>query len=224
MDDKLLESVKIQLDELKNQWDDMLVRSKYEDVSDLPDVEVISLITQVRATIKRISLVNSEYTKQAQNIISTDGYPGYKLQHLMGVVNALHHDLNLEYIGSIVEITHADVFDNYLDMANHLLEKKYKDPAAVIAGTTLEIHLRKLCLKNDIEVFKDHKKKLYKRAEGLNGELKSKEVYATLDNKNITAWLDLRNDAAHGKYKEYNSSQVKNMILGIEDFMNRYPT
>jgi len=114
MDDKLLELAKAQLDEIKNQWDDMLVRSEYEDVSDLSDMEVISLITQASAAIKRISLLNSEYTKQAQSIISENGYPGYKLQHLMGVVNALQHDLNSGYIESIVEITHADIFDSYL--------------------------------------------------------------------------------------------------------------
>ncbi len=223
MSHKLLELAHEQLTEIQNQWKTMLARSEYEDVSDLSDLEVISLITQASAAIKRISFANSEYFKQAQNIISIDGYPGYKLQQLMGVIVALHHDLTEGYIESIEEITHADVFDNYLDMADHLLDKNYKDPAAVIAGTTLEIHLRKLCIKNNIEIFKDDKKSNYKKAEGLNGELKSKEVYVTLDNKNITAWLDLRNDAAHGKYGNYNNTQVVNMIQGIKDFMDRNP-
>ena len=223
MNAKLLESAIEQLTEIINQWNNMLSRSKYEDVSDLSDLEVISLVTQASAAIKRTSLSNSEYIKQSQKIVSMDGYPGYKLQQLIGVVDALKHDLKRGYIESIEEFIHADVFDDYLDMTTHLMDKKYKDPAAVVAGTTLEIHLRKLCARNGIEVFKDREEDIYKKAEGLNGELKNKEVYVVLDNKNITAWLELRSHAAHGRYEKYNIRQVEAMIMGIKDFIDRNP-
>jgi hypothetical protein len=42
-----------------------------------------------------------------------------------------------------------------------------------------------------------------------------------LDQKNVTAWLDLRNKAAHGKYTEYQKDQVELMMQGVTQFMAR---
>jgi glutaredoxin len=35
------------------------------------------------------------------------------------------------------------------------------------------------------------------------------KVYSLLDQKNITAWLELRNKAAHGEYEKYVAQQVE---------------
>jgi hypothetical protein len=45
----------------------------------------------------------------------------------------------------------AEVFTDFIEMAEHLLEQGYKDPAAVVAGSVLEEHLRQLCHKNAID-------------------------------------------------------------------------
>ena len=37
----------------------------------------------------------------------------------------------------------------------------------------------------------------------------------------VTNWLAIRNDAAHGKYKEYNEDQVKLLLQGITEFVAR---
>ena len=101
-------------------------------------------------------------------------------------------------------------------MAEYLLEEGYKDPAAVITGSTLEEHLRKLCIKNGIDIETMSKGKLGpKKADRLNSELAKEKVYSKLELKSVTAWLDLRNKAAHGKYTEYNDNQVKQMIMGV---------
>lgn len=39
----------------------------------------------------------------------------------------------------------AEVFVDFLQQAEHLLDEEYKDPAAVIAGSVLEDGLRRLC-------------------------------------------------------------------------------
>lgn len=44
-----------------------------------------------------------------------------------------------------------------------------------------------------------------------------------LEQKSVTAWLDLRNKAAHGEYSEYNENQVKQLIIGVRDFIVRNP-
>jgi hypothetical protein len=60
-----------------------------------------------------------------------------------------------------------------------------------------------------------------KKADLLNAELTKSHVYNNLDQKAVSAWLDLRNKAAHGRYGEYNDKQVENMIQGVTEFMAR---
>jgi hypothetical protein len=103
-------------------------------------------------------------------------------------------------------------------MAEHLVIQGYKDPSAVLVGTVLEEHLRKLCLKNGLTVTVGT---AYKKADTLNAELAGANVYSKLDQKSATAWLDLRNKAAHGHYAEYTKEQVQIMLDGVRNFMAR---
>jgi hypothetical protein len=57
----------------------------------------------------------------------------------------------------------------------------------------------------------------------MNAELVAAGAYSKLDQKNITAWLDLRNKAAHGQYDTYSKEQVMILIAGIRDFIARNP-
>ena len=103
-------------------------------------------------------------------------------------------------------------------MARHLLDSGYKDAAAVIAGSSLEAHLRQLAKRWDVEVGVEPRK-----ADAINADLAKADAYSKLDQKNVTAWLDLRNKAAHGQYAEYQKEQVALMIDGIRDFLTRCP-
>jgi len=129
------------------------------------------------------------------------------------------------YTQSLVEIAHGDVFGDFLEMAQHLCESDYKDAAAVITGSTLETHLRELCRKVaiSIQVHKANGDVLPKKADNMNADLASASVYSKLDQKNVTAWLDLRNKAAHGHYGEYNKDQILIVISGVRDFITRNP-
>ena len=116
----------------------------------------------------------------------------------------------------------AELFADFLEMADHLLELGYKDPAAVIIGSVLEEHLRQLCSANSIDIeFENNEGLIPKKADRLNSDLAKENVYSKLDQKAVTMWLDLRNKAAHGKYDEYTSEQVANMYSGITEFMAR---
>jgi len=105
---------------------------------------------------------------------------------------------------AIKGIVSAEIFADFLEMAEHLLEEGYKDAAAVMIGSILEEHLRKLCDKNNIPVTVEKEGKTKpKKADTINQELFGAEVYNKLEMKQITTWLDLRNNAAHGQYGEY---------------------
>jgi len=140
------------------------------------------------------------------------------------MIEGLLHDLKKNYLKSLAKIIHGDVFEDYLEMAEHLLNEGYKDPAAVITGSTLEEHLRQLCLNNGIDIdVQTGTGQRPKRAGQINSELAKNEVYSILDQKSIIAWLDLRNKTAHGKYHEYSPKKVELMVMGIRDFINRNP-
>ena len=140
---------------------------------------------------------------------------------LLGVVQALREDLGSGYLQTLSEIAHAGIFSDFLEMADHLNGAGYKDAAAVVAGSTTESHLRELATKNAIPTHdvSGHPTK----ADKINADLAKATVYGVLDQKSITAFLDLRNRAAHGKYSEYTKDQVSNLISGITDFIKRTP-
>lgn len=57
----------------------------------------------------------------------------------------------------------------------------------------------------------------------MNADLVKAGAYAKLEQKSVTAWLGLRNDAAHGEYTAYDAKQVTLFISGIRDFIPRNP-
>ena len=52
-----------------------------------------------------------------------------------GVAQSLLEDMVAGYTRSLQELIHSDVFSDYFDMVEHLLESGYKDAAAVITGS-----------------------------------------------------------------------------------------
>jgi hypothetical protein len=137
---------------------------------------------------------------------------------LTGILEALRHDYGAGALAPIQEVIRAEVYDNFLEMAEHLLGLAYKDPAAVLIGGVLEQNLRKMCLRAGISVKKDDRPRT---ADALNAELAAKGVYGNLDQKSVTSWLDLRNKAAHAQYDAYGAEQVRLMLLGVRDFLRR---
>ena len=139
-----------------------------------------------------------------------------------GILSAAREDLTDGWLTTTRGLISAEIFSDFLEMAEYLSGEGYKDPAAVMAGSVLEEHLRQLCQKHGIATTtKKQGSPLPRKADALNAELAKKNVYNKLDQKNITAWLDLRNKAAHGKYQEYSSEQVSLMLQSVADFMVR---
>jgi hypothetical protein len=126
------------------------------------------------------------------------------------------------WLRKVKSLLAAEIFADFTEMAAHLLEEGFHDAAAVIAGSTLEEHLRQLAISAGVSVTVTSRADvLPKKADRLNNDLVAANVYGKLDQKSVTAWLDLRNKAAHGKYKEYTREQVALMHQGVLDFMTR---
>ena len=198
-----------QIDAALDLWTTCRAKSKYDDLSDLDDRSLLTEVnTVIAATIDRLAPSKSPYRESIQHI----------LPNKVGALRALRRDYDAGYLVTVQSLVRAEVFADFLEMAEHLLEQGYKDPAAVLVGGVLEEHLRTLC---DGRGIASQVRGKPKKADSMNADLASAGVYNKLDQKSVTAWLDLRNKAAHGHYSEYTADQVGNMLVGVREFTAR---
>ena len=176
--------------------------------------------TSLLAAIERLA-PGSTHVQQAQAIATASKSQHATVTGLMGVLAALRADVEAGYTQTLAELVHADVFADFLEMAEELVDKDYKDAAAVLAGSVLEEHLRKLAQKNNVTVEKPDGKP--KKADTINADLVKAGAYNKLEQKSVTAWLGTRNAAAHGDYDEYDKAQVEGLIRDVRAFMGRNP-
>ncbi|WP_211280182.1 hypothetical protein [Streptomyces lushanensis] len=206
-----------QLDGLVEEYAALVQKSKYDDASDFP-AEIRVLMNRLESAIERITVPGSVHRRQLK--VHGDLDNSFKIAEFVGIAAALRDDLKEGWTESVVEVVHADTHGDYLEMAEELLSKRYKDPAAVITGTTLEVHVRALCVKHSVDI---EVSGVPKKADTMNSDLKKAGVYGGLQQKQITAWMDLRNKAAHGNYTDYDAPQVRLFIDGVRNFMLKYP-
>ena len=198
-----------QIDSALEFWSTHRVKSQYDDLSDLPDRSISAEVdTILAATLDRLAPANSPYRESISSMMRSK----------VGALRALRRDYDAGYLSSVQSLVRAEVFADFLEMAEHLLKQGYKDPCAVLAGGVLEDHLRSLCQGRGIPLQMSGKPK---KTDSMNNDLASADVYSKLDQKNVTAWLDLRNKAAHAQYGEYNHDQVQNLLIGVREFAAR---
>ena len=187
--------------------------------------EMQELITRARAVVERVTGANSVYSTDVRRSQTREKhYEQQRLEMVIGIVRSLRADLASDSLDSLPELVRAELFSDFLEMAEHLLAEGYKDPAAVVCGSALEAHLRALCVKAGVAtLITTPRGDQPKKADTLNSDLVKANVFGKLDQKNVTAWLDLRNKAAHGHYSEYTVEQVKLMVAAVSDFIARNP-
>lgn len=163
---------------------------------------------------------HSHYREFDKALESSYDYHG---RYAVGVLRAIRDEIYGGWIDTTRGLVAAEVFADFIEMADHLLDAQYKDPAAVMVGSVLEEHLRHLCDAAGIPTDDSHAsgQSRPRKADALNADLAKAARYTKLDQKQITAWLDLRNKAAHGRYGEYTKEQVVLMLGGVRDFITR---
>lgn len=178
----------------------------------------VAMISRFQTAIERLTVPTSTYARDMERQRTAPSEP--RLRALAGIVTALRDDIRAGWLASVIELAHADTYNDYLEMAEGLSTQQYKDAAAVIAGTSLEVHLKALAAKNGINL--QASKGSSKKADTLNADLKKAGIYNALEQKQITAWLGIRNSAAHGNYNDYDDAAVKALIDGVRNFTAKY--
>ena len=134
----------------------------------------------------------------------------------LAIFRAAKDDYENGYLFNTKVLIEAEVFDDFLEQAEHLLKQGYFAPAAVIASCVLEDGLRKLGQRKIPSFPTD------KTIDPMNIELAKNGIYSALWQKKITALADLRNKAAHGKWTEFTKKDVEDMIRDVRRFMEDY--
>jgi hypothetical protein len=146
---------------------------------------------------------------------------------LRGVLVTLLRDYKAGMIRTFAELVHASVFDDLIGQAEQFLEGDYLLPAAVVLGAALEEHLRQLATKNGValQIPDGRGVPRPRMASTLNDDLHKQLVYSQPEWRQIQVWIDIRNNAAHGKaeFKETSREDIKRMIDHVRDFIRRHP-
>ena len=179
--------------------------------------ELMSIAARGGQLISRLYGHDSHYFKMFQSVVEK---PNFNLMHsnfhshvadIVGILKGVQHEIQNGLLINFRSLTQAEIFSDFLEMAEYLLGEGYKDASAVLLGAVLEDSLRKIADSNGIETLKANGKPL--SMEPLNVSLRKKEAYGPLVQKQITSWANLRNDAAHGHYDRYDAEQTKQMLL-----------
>jgi hypothetical protein len=170
--------------------------------------------TQTLAFLMATLGENSVYVEKFRQGVQR-GFPS-DVKSGQGILRAVREDVELGYLGKIQALITADIFSDFLDMGEHLVENGYVHPAASLAGAVLERGLR--------DIATEHEVKLKGREDigSLNGKCAAADVYNRLVQKKVQVWNDVRNHADHGEFEEYTEADVRNMLSGVRDFLGTY--
>ena len=131
-------------------------------------------------------------------------------QELQAILAAAKEDYEGGYLFNLRGLVKAEVLSDATEQAEALLTAGYKDPACVVAGIALEVAIKEIATRNSVSVGKLDK---------MNADLCKVGIYNVAKQKQVTAWADLRNKAAHGDWASYNEADVRDMLAGVERFI-----
>jgi len=140
----------------------------------------VSALSFLRSTFGPEHPYCSTFDKETPTAIEFHALAG------LGIMAAAKAEVLGGWNAEVTGLVSAEIFSDFLEMAEHLLSQKYKDAAAVMIGGVLEEHLRQLCRMHSMAVVHggpDHKPK---PADLLNSELAGAKIYSALDHKAVT--------------------------------------
>lgn len=207
-----------QFEPLIARYRELQVKSKYDDLSDLKEDSRI-LVGRMQAAFQRVVPASSTYALDAAKL--RDEHSRVAVHGLVALAQGLVADINDGWGTTLIELVHAETYADMIEMSRGLLDSGYKDAAAVVIGTSLELHLRALATAHQLAT-QDTKGRNVK-ADALKADLRKAGTFSQIQEKQITYWLGVRNSAAHGSYGDYSRDDVSRMIDGITTLVDTHP-
>ena len=127
-----------------------------------------------------------------------------------GIFAAAQEDYEGGYLFNIRTLAKAEVLADAIAQAKELLSAGFKDPACILARVALESALKDLAGKFSVPEGK---------LERMNTDLTKAGAYNMAKQKQITAWAEIGNKAAHGEWTTYTAQDASAMVGGVESFV-----
>ncbi len=179
----------------------------------------IEWLSKVENIIETTFGKNSSQFRRNEELSSGKTHLPTQIHKIVGLLKAGLSDLEGGYLVSQEFLIAGEIYATVLERAKDYFYKlKDKDVAAMLGRTVLENGLKRMARQEGLELTQGTKKTA-KKASILNDELKKKGRYQEPQRSLIQAWLAPGNKAAHGKFDDYDDDEVKNMLEGIEHFL-----
>lgn len=183
-------------------------------IQDADAVRLQSWLTRVENLITAAFGRHSSHFRQFESLVH-DGVRmvahAHEVRRLVGLLDGAADDLAGGFLFGQEFLVAGRVFDSVLEEAKHLLTAGFKDPSAVLGRVVLEQALQRLADANTIDSSK--------KASVLNDELRQAGRFSQPLWRQVQAWLDIGNAAAHGKFQEYTHANVATLLADIERFL-----
>ncbi|HWQ90493.1 MAG TPA: DUF4145 domain-containing protein [Clostridia bacterium] len=149
------------------------------------------------------------------------------LQSAVSVMRGCKDDLEKGFLDGLAGAIEAEIACDYMGQAEQLLAEGHGGklahvPAAVLAGAVLEKGLRTLCAQQQPPIAVKDSKGNPKTMCPLIDDLKKAGAFNEAKAKQLRAWADIRNLAAHGEFAQFKRSDVEGMVAGISNFLADY--
>jgi hypothetical protein len=169
-------------------------------------------VAAVKNIVNIVTLESDAYRQELLNY-SNNVYPH---QEFTSILKFILSDIEAGLITSIEDQTKAFVFDELLDHAKDLLNKKQKDPAGIIAGVAFEDTFRNICRKNNIS---EQDVKLNK----LIAEVRKKiDTFNQAKAERAESAANVRTQATHARWNNFDKKDVRATIEITEEFIQSY--
>jgi hypothetical protein len=131
----------------------------------------------------------------------------YEFEDCQSIFAAAKEDYEGGYLFNVRALAKAEVLSDALSQAKELLNSSYKDPACILARVALETTLKELSGKYGVP---------HGKLDRMNADLCKAGAYNMAKQKQITAWAEVGNKAAHGEWNTYTDKDARAMVDGVE--------
>lgn len=148
---------------------------------------------------------------------NVDGSYSWAILEGVGILQGLSQDVEQGLLTSMQNLVAAEVFSDFLEVAEHLVQANHFHAAASLVGAVLEDSLRRLA---DL-----HPQAAIKPKDGIdamNKALVKAGAYNAVMAKRIDVWREVRNAADHGRFGDVEPNDVKDLLEGVTQFVANY--
>lgn len=140
-----------------------------------------------------------------------------KMEEGLGVLRAVSGEIVFGPLPQMEGLISGEIFDDFLAMAEHLLENNYIQVVPSLVGAVLEDALRRIAQAHDVPV-----KPESDNIASLNTKLADASVYSNFVRKKVNLWNAIRDNADHGKFDDNNEQDARGMLEGVRDFLRTH--